>query len=142
MPAAVQRQGQESSDAQTPPYKGQTLTAESHLFHDHIFTCPKPATFAAPDAAADPKDTEAAESEPGWAVGPRHPPGSPQSPAMPHTAWALGWLGSYPGGPHGRCSTPAVAPKSHHPSHVQALVEGWKWPWTRSCREGETTSIC
>lgn len=141
MPAAVQRQGEESSDAQTPLYKGQTLTAETHLFHDHIFTCPKPATVAAPDAPADPKDTEAAESEPGRAAGPRHPPGSPQSPRnAPHrggirVAWFLSRRSTrtlqHAGG------RTKVSPPRPCPS-----FRGWNWPWTRSCWEGEPRSIC
>lgn len=55
-----------------------------------------------------------AESEPGWAAGPRHPPGNPQSPVMLHITWALGWLGSCPSGSHGHCNTQAVVLKSHH----------------------------
>lgn len=30
-----------------------------------------------------------------------------------------------------------VSPPQPWPSFI-----GWKWPWIRSCREGETTSIC
>lgn len=83
-----------------------------------------------------PQHREVAESKLGWAAGPQHPPGSPQSPVMPPIRWAWGWLGSSPGAAarccHSRVSSPWPCPS----------LGGWKGAWTRGWQEGETISIC
>lgn len=80
MATTSQRQGER---AQTP----RCSRTKARLLQQ-IFICSTITFSRAPDhlglqPSALPKDREAAESKLGWAAGPQHPPGSPQSSVVP-----------------------------------------------------------